>query len=62
MESARVRRHHHSLRLTNDGESGALAHPANPATVDQSTFFISIPQQQRGLLSPPPPGFAPRVT
>jgi hypothetical protein len=34
----------------------------NHAAVDQSTFFISIPQQQRGLLSPPPPCFAPRVT
>jgi hypothetical protein len=48
--------------LTNDGVSTALAHPAIPTALPQSTFFISIPQQQRGLLSPPPPAFAPRVT
>lgn len=46
---------------TNDGDSHLRAHRPLPPTA-QSTFFISIPQQQRGLLSPPPPCFAPRVT
>jgi hypothetical protein len=37
----------------------ARTHPVARA---QSTFFISMPQQQRGMLSPPPPGCAPFVT
>lgn len=38
----------------------ARTHPS--AGCPQSTFFISIPQQQRGGWSPPPPGCAPLVT